>query len=184
MKRLLLKTQKGFSLIELMIVVAIIGILAAIAVPNYQKFTRKAKQAEGKALLSGYYTAAKATMAEMGVHVGNYEVVGFKPEGELLYRITVADTGVALPATFAGVQTNAACLDTVTATCTAGYATWLSHPVTAGTTVVWAAPVPTQIAWVANANANLLGGPAAAGTEDRWTINQNKLLAIQNDGTE
>lgn len=184
MKRLLTKNQKGFSLIELMIVVAIIGILAAIAVPNYQKFTRKAKQAEGKALLSSYYTAAKATMAEMGVHVGNYEVVGFKPEGELLYRLTVGDTGVALPATFAAVQSNANCLDTVVANCTAGYVTWLSHPVSAQQTVVWAAPAPSQIAWTANANSNLLGGPAAAGTEDRWTINQNKLLTIVNDGTE
>ena len=44
----LLKTQAGFSLIELMIVVAIIGILASIAVPNFQKFQRRAKQTEGK----------------------------------------------------------------------------------------------------------------------------------------
>jgi prepilin-type N-terminal cleavage/methylation domain-containing protein len=193
MKRLLAK-KEGFSLIELMIVVAIIGILAAVAVPNYQKFTRKAKQAEGKSLLSGYYTAAKATMAEHGVHNGNFVVVGFKPEGELLYRITVDDSGVGLPATFAAVQTRPACDDTVAdgnggvGTACAGeanYVQWVNHPVTAQQTVAWAAPNATQTTWTAHANANLLGvTPAAAATEDRWQINQNKMLAIVQDGTE
>lgn len=50
-------SQKGFTLIELMIVVAIIGILAAIAIPDYMSFTTKAKQSEVKANLGGIYTA-------------------------------------------------------------------------------------------------------------------------------
>ncbi len=52
--------QKGFTLIELMIVVAIIGILAAIAIPAYQDYTIRAQVTEGLSLAS----SAKAAIAE------------------------------------------------------------------------------------------------------------------------
>ena len=51
-----LRSKKGFTLIELMIVVAIIGILAAIAIPNFLKFQAKSKQSEAKTNLGAIFT--------------------------------------------------------------------------------------------------------------------------------
>ena len=72
--------KKGFTLIELMIVVAIIGILAAIAIPNFIKFQARSKQSEAKANLKAMFTAEKAFMQEKDRFSTYVSEIGFAPE--------------------------------------------------------------------------------------------------------
>ena len=64
------QAQKGFTLIELMIVVAIIGILAAVAIPAYSNYTKKAKFSEVLALTKPYQTAIALCQADLATFTG------------------------------------------------------------------------------------------------------------------
>ena len=63
--------KKGFTLIELMIVVVIIGILAALAIPRFMRSTTKAKQSEAKQLLKQIYTMQHAYRQEFNAYCLN-----------------------------------------------------------------------------------------------------------------
>ncbi|ENX3947354.1 pilin [Photobacterium damselae] len=62
-----MKGQKGFTLIELMIVVAVIGVLSAIAIPQYQKYVAKAEVASALATMTGVKTNIEASTVENGL---------------------------------------------------------------------------------------------------------------------
>ena len=74
--------QKGFTLIELMIVVGIIGILVAIAAPNFSRYQSKARQSEAKIALAAVYGAEKAFYSEYAAYISSFEAIGYTPEGQ------------------------------------------------------------------------------------------------------
>ena len=75
--------QKGFTLIELMIVVAIIGILAAIALPAYQDYTIRTQVSEGQTLMAGAKTAVTEFWSQRGSFPGSNASAGISPAGSI-----------------------------------------------------------------------------------------------------
>ena len=71
----------GFTLIELMIVVGIIGILVALAAPNFAMYQAKSRQSEAKVQLGAIFTGEKSFYSEYAVYVGSMDAIGFAPEG-------------------------------------------------------------------------------------------------------
>jgi type IV pilus assembly protein PilA len=104
------KLQKGFTLIELMIVVAIIGILAAIAIPAYQDYTIRAQVSEGMVLASAAKAAVAETYLNTGVAPANRTAAGMSPNSTDTFGKYVSEVrvvGGAITVVYAGRDMNA-----------------------------------------------------------------------------
>ncbi|MEJ2129381.1 MAG: pilin, partial [Woeseiaceae bacterium] len=89
-----MKKQQGFTLIELMIVVAIIGILAAIAIPAYQDYTIRAQVSEGLNLSGGAKAAVTEYFQDRGTMPATNTIAGLEAAGNIQGKY-VASVGVA-----------------------------------------------------------------------------------------
>lgn len=104
------KVQQGFTLIELMIVVAIIGILAAVALPAYQDYTTRAKLSEGLTLASAAKTAVSEHAMTKNIFPADNAAAGYdSPATDMVDSITVSSglITIAFNATNTGLQATA-----------------------------------------------------------------------------
>jgi len=126
-----MKKQQGFTLIELMIVVAIIGILAAIAIPAYQDYTIRAQVSEGLNLACG----AKAAVSEFTMDSGAFPATNGEAglsaaatiNGKYVTSVTVTAGNIAVLYTTADAHT----------TLSGNNATLNLSPITSAGSVVW-----------------------------------------------
>ncbi len=100
--------QKGFTLIELMIVVAIIAILAAIAIPAYQNYLIRSQVSEGAVLTDGAKTAVSEYFSNTGNFPSSNVSAGLATASSISgkYVSDVTTTGGKITATFSGPKVN------------------------------------------------------------------------------
>lgn len=166
-------------MIELMVVVAIIGVLAAIGIPQYSKFQSKARQSEAKLALAALFTAEESFRQEWNQFSVDLHNIGFSVQGSRLrYKTGFAAAAACAPYS----TTNGAPAETTTVSNTwsdgtavnTNGAVWpaaISAPTTAST-----ACSSTAFSAVAYGNPGQTAADPGLVAGDTWRVNQLKLI--------
>lgn len=177
MKKWLLKSEQGFTLVELMVVVAIIGILSAIAVPNFKKYQAKSKQSEAKIQLASLYNTEVGSNADWDTYATCLLTMGYEQSPRGYYAIGFA-SGFDATSVNAG-YTGCSAGTTISASPAVGDIAYL--PATLLGVVSANKPsatshLPTSAAVQNGFTAGAAGSISSTVTRDQWTISHTKAL--------
>lgn len=186
-QKLVKKDNAGFTLVELMVVVGIIGILSSVAIPNFRDYQSKTKTSEAKLLLSALFTAESAGISDYDMYVTCLSEVGMNNSGKY-YSVGFAGTStinVNLDAENAGLTR-----------CSTGAGMLKVLPPTNGITIggqdnALLATNPgialTQVysagsSFIASAQGHIEPQAANGGLFSAWAINSEKVISEFNRG--
>ncbi len=204
-----LKRQDGFTLVELMVVVAIIGLLSAVAIPNFKKYQAKAKVSEAKLQLSAAYMAQQSFFSDFNLFLNCLKYMGFDPSAEAAsryYGIGFDSGGSTNPAaTHAGyvAATNSGLLTTATTGCEAAAAggvedvsyfsggkgvgaaminSHANHILSTTAAVLGAQNAIASMTFIITASGVISPDGATAATASAFSINEGKIIGTIRQG--
>ena len=177
--------QNGFTLVELMIVVAIIGVLATVGVPSFRLMVQKSKKSEAKVALGGLYTSEVAFYSEYGAYGNNLGKIGFEmdgPDSSRNYVVGFPTAACANPGAIApGVATpQGAAINTA-------FPAYYTAPVyqilaSRALTTCEAGSVPNDGATFSASATGLISPKATMADYDSWTIDETRTLRNVKEG--
>lgn len=173
MKNGTLRSQAGFSLVELMVVVAIIGVLAAMSAGQVQKQIAKARQSEAKTNLGTLWSSMEAFRAEWNSYTSDFVASKLSFSGKLYYGVGFSADHIPAAgiAGYTGASNAAAfnVLQTPASTC-------------AGCVMLTGSAAPTGTAMTATTFDARAQGQPMSGTNDIWSITHQKIVSNTTPG--
>ena len=169
-----LRDRGGFTLIELMLVIAIVGLLSSIAIPNYMNYQAKTRQAEAKTNLGGIYTNEAAYWSEKDKYVDDFYDIGFGTGGRAKYY----DFTIKTPPVMSGTPPDITCSWVVDS--------WIGKHGTPGDGPAGLSPAIIYLNYVSGADGQSFTALAIGNIDtdevfDTWTINHRAELDNHGD---
>ncbi|MBF0311799.1 MAG: prepilin-type N-terminal cleavage/methylation domain-containing protein [Oligoflexia bacterium] len=176
-----MKRLSGFSLVELMVVVGVIGILSAVAVPQYRRYQVKSKTSEAKIQLGAIFTAEQSYNAEYLTYASCLTTMGYDPREEYpnrFYAVGFAEDSLqnAVASANGGVACNSLAIREFPAG--RGVGAILPNSVLG----ISSAVVDAASSFTAGASGFIIDEGHGAGVADQWIINEKKQIRQTQQG--